>query len=166
MMINLKNRKYEDIKDYDAIYIGGGNTYYLLNEIKSSHFDKLLKKYLKNGGLIYGGSAGTIIFGMNIQTASIGNCSDTNHVKLKKFNGLNLVNNYSIHCHYRKSDDCELFKYVKKHHNKVIALTKETGILIKDKKISVIGSKKAFVFGKKKKIILETQLKDFVFNYS
>jgi len=65
----------EEIKSYqhhfktiETIYIGGGNTFKLLKELKESGFDKELLKFIKEGKPVYGGSAGALILGKNILT--------------------------------------------------------------------------------------------------
>lgn len=52
-----------NLKDYDAVYIGGGNTFKLLKAMKDSGFDKKLFDYYNSGGTVYGGSAGAVIWG-------------------------------------------------------------------------------------------------------
>ena len=67
MLTNLYRRV--TLSNYDAVYIGGGNTYKLLKKIKDSHFDKKLIRYYQNGGTVYGGSAGAIIWGKDVSSA-------------------------------------------------------------------------------------------------
>ena len=55
-----------DLNNYSALFIGGGNTYKLLSELKENDNINKIKKYLLNGGIVYGGSAGAIIFGKDI----------------------------------------------------------------------------------------------------
>src|SRR3989344_9605702 len=68
MWTDLNNKKIEDLNSFGGIYIGGGNTFSLLHDLRSSKFDKLLIEFLNSGRPIYGGSAGAIIFGKNINT--------------------------------------------------------------------------------------------------
>lgn len=84
----LNNKSIEDLKQFSAVYIGGGNTFDLLKDIRETFFTNVLKEYFATGGIIYGGSAGAIIFGKDIRTCSH---MDSNDVGLKKFNGLGLV---------------------------------------------------------------------------
>ena len=82
-----------ELNNYDAIYIGGGNTFKLLKKIKDSKFDKKLLEYYKKGGIIYGGSAGAIIWGNDINIAKICKDADVNKVMLKNTKGVNLLKN-------------------------------------------------------------------------
>jgi dipeptidase E len=54
----------QDLKDFDYIYMSGGNTLYLLRQSQKSGFIPLIKELVNNQGKIYiGTSAGSIIAG-------------------------------------------------------------------------------------------------------
>ncbi len=52
--------------DKNGIYICGGNTYYLLDQIIKTGFDQFLRKWIEDGNLYIGSSAGSMIIGVNI----------------------------------------------------------------------------------------------------
>lgn len=57
----------DDLKDYDFIYLSGGNTLYLLRQSHKSGFYSLIKDLVyKNGKTYIGTSAGSIITGPKI----------------------------------------------------------------------------------------------------
>lgn len=121
-----------DLNNYSAIFIGGGNTFKLIDEMRKSGFDEKLVDYLKNDGFVYGGSAGAIIFGKSIDTALH---ADKNYLNLNDLSGLNVMNDYRIWCHYTKKDELDL----KKINGKVIVLYEESGIFYDGTKIESIG---------------------------
>ena len=49
------------LSDYSFLFIGGGNTFRLLSEIKRVNMFEPIREYLQNGGVAFGGSAGAII---------------------------------------------------------------------------------------------------------
>lgn len=51
----------KDLGDCDIIHVNGGNTFYLLLQAKKSGFDKFITKFVENGGIYIGSSAGSII---------------------------------------------------------------------------------------------------------
>ena len=60
----------KEIVEFDAIYVGGGNTFYLLKKIKEMGFDKLIRRFVALGKLYVGVSAGSMIAGPDIEIAS------------------------------------------------------------------------------------------------
>ena len=50
------------IKEADIIYVGGGDTYKLMNDVKNTGMDKMLDDALKRGCVMSGISAGAIIW--------------------------------------------------------------------------------------------------------
>ncbi|MCL2860143.1 MAG: Type 1 glutamine amidotransferase-like domain-containing protein [Oscillospiraceae bacterium] len=131
MITSLKNTK---LDKYEAIFISGGNTFKLLKEIKESSFDTKLINYLNNGGFVYGGSAGAIIFGKTIKTAFH---LDENTVGLTNFNGLNLLKGKDIWCHYEPKDN----EIIKKYDNNLFILCEGAGLYIDNGKIESVGQK-------------------------
>jgi len=132
-----------NLNDYSAIFIGGGNTYKLLKELKENDNINKLKKYLLNGGIIYGGSAGAIIFGKDIDGCRL--MDDKCDVDT---NGFNYLNGYSLLCHFNqfnlKMNKEHLIKYSKE--NKLLFLPEENVLVITDKSIKMIGNKKYALF--------------------
>lgn len=62
----LKKNIYDELKKFDVIWIGGGNTFYLSWIFKKSGFDMTISELL-NSGIVYGGgSAGAIITGPSL----------------------------------------------------------------------------------------------------
>jgi dipeptidase E len=152
MWEDLNNKKYSDLEKFGAIYIGGGNTFSLLNDLRNSGFIDLLKKFIRSGKLVYGGSAGAIIMGKSIETASFGDNADKNFVNLKDLSGLNLINNHNVQCHYKEGKDKEIITFVNNTGFPIIAIHEQTSLYIEDKKMKVIGFKPVYVFRKGGKI--------------
>jgi len=132
-----------NLSSFKGIYIGGGNTFKLLKLLKENKWDEKLKNFK---GVIGGGSAGAIIWAKDISTCSFGTYKDKNLVKLKNLKALNLVNNYNIQCHYYSKEKAQLKKHIKKTKIPIIALPNDSGILIKNKKITPIN--KVYIFKK------------------
>lgn len=125
-----------NFSNYDAIYIGGGNTWDLIEELNSSGFDKRLLKFYKEGGLIYGGSAGAIILGKKIDTQN-----DTNNTSSSFLDGLNLLNKYSVFCHYKISDYEKVKSWVASGGKKALCLFEESGLFYDGKSFRSVGSR-------------------------
>jgi Peptidase E len=123
---------------YSAIYIDGGNTFKLLKEVRESGFDTQIFSFLNEGGIIYGLSAGSIIFGRNI----IGTTYETeNCVGLEDSRGLNLAKGFDVCCHYRNDADYKRNRIIKfsAESKGTIALSDGCAAFIEDEKITFIG---------------------------
>jgi len=139
----------KNFKEYACLYIGGGNTYKLLNDLKiSGAFDKIKKYLIEDNGVVYGGSAGAIIFGKDIDSCDI---DDENEVGLIDNVGFNMVNGYSLLCHYtnREEERTELSKRYLLELSKtkpIYAIPEEDSIYISDRKIEFLGTKSYYEF--------------------
>jgi len=51
----------ESLKNKDAVYVEGGNTFYLLKAVRESGFDKVIKELIEKGVPYIGSSAGSYI---------------------------------------------------------------------------------------------------------
>lgn len=57
----------KDLKEYQIIFVAGGNTFYLLSEVQKSGFDIVIKELLKQGIVYIGSSAGSMIMGPDLK---------------------------------------------------------------------------------------------------
>jgi len=152
MWTDLFGKSLEDLQVYSSVYIGGGNTFNLLHELRQTGFIDVLHHYIATGGIVYGGSAGAIILGKDIKTSAH---MDTNEPELEKTDGLNLVDEYALWCHYHPNQDDLIYTYQKDYQQNVIALPEETGLKITEQGIRVIGSRKAYRFTREGKSVVE-----------
>ena len=139
----------KNLNDYSCIYIGGGNTYKLLNDLKSSDaFNKISNYLVNDNGIVYGSSAGAIIFGKDLDSC---NTDDENEVGLIDNNGFNMINGYSLLCHYssREPERTELSrKYLIElsESKPIFAIPEEDTIYVDNDKIEFIGSRPYYEF--------------------
>ncbi len=139
----------KNFSDYACLYIGGGNTYKLLNDLKvSGAFDKIKKYLIEENGIVYGGSAGAIIFGKDLDSC---NTDDDNEVGLVDNSGFNMINNYSLLCHYtsREEERTELSRQYLLELSKqkaIYAIPEEDTIYVDNGNIEVFGSRPYFEF--------------------
>ena len=60
----------EDLRQYDFIFVAGGNSFYLAYRLTKTGLDKKIKKYILDGGMYSGSSAGATILMKNINNFS------------------------------------------------------------------------------------------------
>jgi dipeptidase E len=141
----LKRAKKEDYDRFGGVYIGGGNTFKLLKELKEFGTYDILKDVANKDIPIYGGSAGAVILARTIIPAL---SADPNDVKLKNFDSLNLLRDYDLFPHYEKEQDATIRRYMKEYRlKKVLAVPENGGLFLDDDDgILVVGPGSSFVF--------------------
>lgn len=148
MVISAQELMDKDLSQYCALFIGGGNTFKLLNDLKlSGAFDKI-KAYIEGDGIIFGGSAGSIIFGETLESCIL---DDANEVGLKDIAGFDVLNGISLLCHYsnrseEKDNQSKQYLLELSKRRKVIALPEEVTLFINGDEVEVIGSRPYYVF--------------------
>ena len=138
---NSLNKK---LAEFDVVFVEGGNTFYLLKYVRDSGFDKAINKFLSKGGIYVGSSAGSMIAGLNIESAQWKHL-DRNIVDLKDLTGLKLVP-FVISVHVDEKN-IELIKNcASKADYPVIALTDKQAILVENDNWRIVGKGEKFIF--------------------
>lgn len=125
---NIHEYKYENDLDfcmYDAIYMMGGNTFYLIKELREKHLDEKIINAINNGVIYIGSSAGSIILGTTTETALP---FDENWVELDNFEGLGVVDALIIPHANRKQEF--VIEQKEKYGDKIIDLYDDYGKII------------------------------------
>lgn len=79
------------LHDKEAIYLEGGNTFYLLKAIRESGFEKILRRLLKKGAVYIGASAGAYVACPTIEAATWKGNNKFDRHGLADFTAMNLV---------------------------------------------------------------------------
>lgn len=129
MITSAQKLSQKNLELYNSIYIGGGNTYKLLHELYKYNCFEKIRKYLYNGGKVYGGSAGAIIFGKNIDTCKL---DDQTQIEYTEREGMNLIEDYSLLCHLNEKNYKRNIDYLKEYSkiHKTIYLSEDSAIYI------------------------------------
>lgn len=144
---DLKTKTENDFEQFGGVYIGGGNTFKLLKELKEFGTFEILQTLALKNIPIYGGSAGAIILARTIIPAM---SADENKVGLTDFSALDLVHGYDIWCHYTVAENDSIRDYMKKFNlPKIIAIPENAGVIVSNAEIEVVGPGKVSVFGQK-----------------
>lgn len=114
-----------NIDDFDIIYMMGGNTFYLLDVIRKTGFDKVIVDFINKGKIYIGSSAGSEILGNSIDVA-LG--YDENNVNMTDFTGLKIVDALIVPHSNRKEEFISELKNKTKEN--VITLYDGDGIII------------------------------------
>ena len=133
--INLdKPTSFQEVENFDVIYVCGGNTFYLLKKVRETGFDKVIIEFVKTDKLYFGVSAGSILV---CPTIDIANPFDENDVNLTDLTGLNLTN-VIVSPHYNDKEKTIINDFKKKSQYEVVPLTDEQALLVINKKIKIV----------------------------
>ncbi|MGM0110808.1 Type 1 glutamine amidotransferase-like domain-containing protein [Enterococcus sp. DIV0187] len=103
----------QKIKENDFIYVTGGNSFYLMQELKKSGADAIIKEEIENGKLYIGESAGAIILSNSISYIEKMDTPDKGP-DLNSHNGLGIVEFYSLP-HYNEPPFKNITKDIKEN---------------------------------------------------
>ncbi len=138
--VDLKNINKEELRKklrgVDAVYIAGGNTFYLLEKVQQSGFDEVIKELVEKGVVYAGSSAGAVIAGPTIEPVSV--FDDRRAApSLTSMEGLKLVD-FIVLPHYQTDGEHKV------QHENVIATWSKKGYTIvpitNDQAIRVTGN--------------------------
>ncbi len=124
-----------DCKDFDGIYVGGGNTFNLLEKLSKSKMFSSINSYLNLGGVYFGGSAGAALLSKDINVCLP---HDPNENNVFPTLGLNKLLGYDLWCHYNVLEE-PLIKEWLKNNPKLILLKEESGIICDGNTITALG---------------------------
>jgi dipeptidase E len=94
----------EHLAGFDVLYIQGGNTFYLLDQLRRSGADKIIRDLVTGDHTVYCGiSAGSVVACPDIAVAGWGPEWDHNEVGLTDLAGLGLVP-FILSPHYEQKD--------------------------------------------------------------
>lgn len=136
-MMTEDNVNQFNFDDFDAVYIGGGNTYKLLDFIISNNLDQKLRAFIDSGKLFYGGSAGAILTGKTINTAA----EMDPRLSYKYDNGLNWLKDASVSCHWPETKHCT-DELLENNPQKIYCIPENCGLLfdVKGDLLRTVGS--------------------------
>ena len=121
-LLDEDNLNWINYNSYDALYIGGWNTYRLLKLIRETWLDQIIKSFAEEK-VVYGGSAGALILSKTIDS-----CADLNLYwrSWEQLNWLDLIGWNGVICHYKKSKSvAECLEFSRYHNGRYFALPEE-----------------------------------------
>lgn len=132
---------YEVLKNKDAVYVDGGNTFYLLKYVRESGFDMVIKDLIGQGIVYIGSSAGAYIACPTIEMAAWRHQDKYNRYGVTDFTALNVVP-FLITAHYDPQYKDLLKSMILKSKHPVTILTNDQALLIRDGKTKLVGKGK------------------------
>jgi dipeptidase E len=124
------------------VFMGGGNTFFLMKHLNSSGLSSVLPEVHHRGGVLGGQSAGAIVMTPTIHTAGFPHFDrDDNIVGLKKMSGMNLVNfEFFPHFVNRPRYSRSLRRYSRVRQVLVYGCDDNAGIVVHDNRAIFVGN--------------------------
>jgi len=123
----------EELNKINAIYVCGGNTFYLLYKIRENKFGDKIKGMVRKGIVYVGASAGSILVSPDIGISGI----KDNDIGIKDLAGLNLTDKI-ISPHYNAEKEEIVSKFEKETGRKITRLTDNQALLIEENEFKII----------------------------
>lgn len=125
-------------EETDIIYFTGGNSFFLIDQLRKTGVDKLLKKELKKGKLMIGESAGSVICAPSISYIEIMDEKPEDYSQIDD-NGLNLIDFYVLP-HYLTSPFKKITATILKEFSdlKICPINNHQAIMVNGKESKII----------------------------
>lgn len=123
-------------ENIDAVYVKGGNSFYLLNAMRKSGFDQLVNKLLDKGVIYIGESAGAYVACPTIEMAHWKH-QDRDIVGLDNLTGLNIIP-FLVSVHYTDGLKTVLEPYIKACKYDVKLIRNDEVVLSEDGTVKLI----------------------------
>lgn len=146
--LDLRGKKQNELEhilsDKDVIFVDGGNTFYLLDWVRKSEFDKILPRLLQENKLYVGVSAGSYITCPTIEQAAWKR-QDRNKIGLNDLSALNLVP-FLIVAHFEEKWRVIVENAAKHTMYPIVALNDTQAVLVENDSYRIVGkgSKESF----------------------
>ncbi|OGK25844.1 hypothetical protein A3A46_00330 [Candidatus Roizmanbacteria bacterium RIFCSPLOWO2_01_FULL_37_13] len=141
-----KNSLYKKLSDYDVIYVGGGNTFYLLNWVRKSGFKEIINDLLEQGKIYVGASAGSYIVCPTIEQGLWKQeYPDKETFGVTDYKSLNLVPFWII-AHFTEKWRPDIEKAAKTTKDPIVALNDKQAVLVKGENCKIVGKGEKLTF--------------------
>ncbi len=140
---SITGMKIEEIEERllnkQVIYVCGGNTFYLLDQMIKTGFDQIVKRKIEEGVIYMGSSAGSMVVGVRIDLVST--IDDRSKAPDLKSDGLGIID-MAILPHWGTKDFLEEYKsgfetmYTK--NLKIVPLSDRQYIYVKDNVVELV----------------------------
>jgi len=126
-----------ELGNYDVVFVDGGNTFYLLEKMRESGFDKAIAEYIsKDTGVFVGVSAGTIVMGPDIAVAEP--WDDRSKGKLEDTKGLGYTK-AAYAPHYKEESATILEELRSKANYEIHELRDDSAVLADEREERIIS---------------------------
>lgn len=120
------------------IFVSGSNTFHLLEKVRESGFDKVVKEFVDKGVIYIGSSAGSVLVGPDIEPVAA--LEDRSSINLDSTKGIGLVDFVTLPHYGKEKYKPKYEKIVKDFSGKyeLIKLEDKQAVVVEDKKHRIV----------------------------
>jgi dipeptidase E len=137
----LCERDPAELASFDLLFVGGGNTFRLLQHVREHSFLQPVRDFVHGGGSYYGGSAGAVLACDSVDIA-IGH--NPNEVGVTDFAALGLLAGVAVLPHYDRSQEASARVYAHQHACVVLGIPERSGLVVREGVMTVAGPEPAW----------------------
>ncbi len=151
MWSDLADHPSSELAGVDLVFVGGGNTYALLDHLQRNDFVRPLRDHVRAGGAYYGGSAGAVLAGADIDIAGV---LDPNDVGIDDTSGLDLLGGAILRPHYVAGDAVEARGWAARSGRTVLGVPEDAGLVVDAGAVRNVGPGDVAVVGRASHVVL------------
>lgn len=126
-----------DASGVDLLFVGGGNTFRLLDQVRRYGFVDAVRRFWNAGGDYYGGSAGAVLACESIEIAD---GHDHNEPGLRDLTGLGLLPGIAVLPHFTEDQLADARHWAADRRKVVLGMPEAVGLRCIDGKAEVVGA--------------------------
>jgi dipeptidase E len=120
-------RRRRGLDGVDVVAVPGGNTFDLLQALREVGLLDLLHAHLLRGGSLYGGSAGAVLAGADVDLAR---AADPDDVGTTDTRGLDLVHGHDVLPHWTDDQEAAARRHSRASGRPVLAIPESGGVVV------------------------------------
>lgn len=121
----------------DVLFVGGGNTFQLLDAVQRGRFADAVRDFVGLGGDYYGGSAGAVLA---CESIAIAEGHDPNDVGLSDLTGLRLLSGVAVLPHFTPDQLGQAQDWSRTHQIPVLGLPESSGLHCHHTTAEIVGT--------------------------
>lgn len=132
----------DELSGFDLLWVGGGNTFRLLDHVRRHGFLEPVRQRVAEGLEFYGGSAGAVLA---CETITIAEGHDSNENAVSDLSALGLISGAAILPHYTIEQEPSARSWARLHGETVIGLPSRSGLAVSNSRAEVVGYEPAWL---------------------
>lgn len=136
---SLAGRSGEQMRGFDLLFVGGGNTFDLLAHLRDHGALAWVRTFLDDGGDLYGGSAGAIVAGATVEVAAWHDENATGLSTRQELAGLGLVGPHALLPHATEADLPQAQRWSERLGAPLLAVPEAAGVVVDAGRATAVG---------------------------